>query len=91
MRALANGEPRPEPDPSDIAATMGAAMQFAGAHDGVVFRAGVRRFNLLDPLDAIMSNPEAVNRAIAIWEKRHELPQPPAPPSRDELLAALAG
>ena len=91
MRALANGEARPEPDPSDMAATMGAAMQLAGAHDGVVFRAGVRRFNLLDPLDAIMGNPEAITRAIAIWERRHELPQPPAPPSRDELLAALAG
>jgi 2-polyprenyl-6-methoxyphenol hydroxylase-like FAD-dependent oxidoreductase len=91
MRAIANGDPRPEPDPADIGATMAAAMLFAGAHDGVVFRAGVRRFNLLDPLDAIMQNTEAIERAIAIWGRRDELPKPPAPPSRDELLAALAG
>jgi 2-polyprenyl-6-methoxyphenol hydroxylase-like FAD-dependent oxidoreductase len=91
MRTIASGEARPEPDPSDIGATMGAAMQFAGAHDGIVFRAGARRFNLLDPLDAIMSNGDAIARAIAIWERRAELPAPPPMPSRDELLAALAG
>jgi 2-polyprenyl-6-methoxyphenol hydroxylase-like FAD-dependent oxidoreductase len=91
MRALANGEPRPEPDPSDIGATMGAAMQFAGGYDGIVFRAGARRFNLLDPLDAIMSNTDAITRAIDIWERRASLPAPPPMPSRDEVLAALAG
>lgn len=91
MAAHARNETPPEPDPSDIAALMGAAVMHALPHDGVVFRAGVRRFNLLDPIDAVASNADVVNRAIALWERRHELPQPPAPPSRSELLAALAG
>jgi 2-polyprenyl-6-methoxyphenol hydroxylase-like FAD-dependent oxidoreductase len=91
MRALANGEARREPDPSDVAATMGAAMLLAGAYDGIVFRAGARRFNLLDPLDAIMANGEVIGRAIEIWERRHELPKPPPMPSRDDVLGALAG
>lgn len=91
MRAHERGEAPPQPDASDVAAAIGAAVQLAAGYDGVVFRAAVRRFNLLDPLDAIASNQDVVGRAIAVWERRAELPKPPVPPSRDELLAALAG
>jgi hypothetical protein len=38
-----------------------------------------------------MSNTEAITRAIDIWERRAEFPSPPTMPSRDEVLAALAG
>jgi hypothetical protein len=91
MEALKRGDTPPGPDRSDPAAMIGAAVQHAMPHDGVVFRAGVRRFNLLDPLDAIASNTDVVERAIALWERRDELPAPPPPASRAELLAALAG
>ncbi|MEY2470565.1 MAG: hypothetical protein QOF21_3263 [Actinomycetota bacterium] len=91
MQALQRGEAPPDPDPSDPAAMIGAAVQHAMAHDGVVFRAGVRRFNLLDPIDAIASNPDAVARAIQLWERREELAVPYGGPSRDELLSALEG
>jgi hypothetical protein len=57
--------------------------------DGVVFRAAVRRINLLDPLDAIATDADVIGRTIAIWERRDELPQAPPPPTRQELLAAI--
>jgi 2-polyprenyl-6-methoxyphenol hydroxylase-like FAD-dependent oxidoreductase len=91
MRAAINGEPAPQPADDDIGAQIARAIQFALPFDGVVYRAGVRRFNLLDPLDAVQSNTDVITRAIGIWERRAELPSPPPPPSRDELLAALAG
>lgn len=91
MEALKRGDTPPALDTTDPAAMIGAAVQHAMAHDGVVFRAGVRRFNLLDPLDAIASNQDVVSRAIACWERRDELAVPVPEVSRDELLAALQG
>ena len=85
------GETPPPPDPSDVAATMSAAVQLAMGFDAEVFRAGVRRFNLLDPLDGLMHNGDVLGRVIAFWERRSELPSPPAPPTRAEMLAAIAG
>lgn len=89
MEAAMRGEPATPPDPADPAAMMAAAMQVASGVDGVVFRAAVRRINLLDPLDAITTDPDVIGRAIAVWERRDELPQAPAPPARQELLAAI--
>ncbi len=91
MDALKRGDAPPVTDRSDPAAMIGTAVQYAMAHDGVVFRAAVRRFNLLDPLDAIASNADVVERAISWWERRAELPAPDPVASRADLLAALAG
>lgn len=90
MDAHRRGE-TPELDLDNPAVLFPTALQFAGAHDAIVFRAALRRFNLLDPLDAIMGNQDALDRALAIWNRRAELPGPPPPPTRDEMLAALAG
>lgn len=64
----------------------------AARHDPVVFRAFMRTFNLLDPPDAVMRDPQVVLRVMAAWQDRGN--RPPLPrlgPERGELLQLLAG
>jgi hypothetical protein len=59
--------------------------------DPAVFRAFLRVLNLLDPPDAMISNPEVTGRILEVWQARGERPEPPADgPSQDEMLRILA-
>lgn len=59
--------------------------------DATVFRAFVRSFNLLDPPDAIISDPEVVGRVMTAYQDRDQRPpEPPLGPPRHELLAELS-
>jgi 2-polyprenyl-6-methoxyphenol hydroxylase-like FAD-dependent oxidoreductase len=58
--------------------------------DATVFRAFVRAFNLLDPPDALIADPEVVGRVMTAYQERDQRPpEPPLGPPRDELLAEL--
>ncbi len=59
--------------------------------DATVFRAFLRSFNLLDPPEAITTDPDVVSRVLAAYQTRDERPpEPPIGPERAELLAAVA-
>ena len=58
--------------------------------DAVVFRAFLRMFNLLTPPDALISDPEVINRVLAVYQERGSRPpEEPLGPERDELLRQL--
>ena len=58
--------------------------------DATVFRAFLRSFNLLDPPELIMTDPEVVNRVPAAYQTRDQRPPEPAlGPDRDGLLQWL--
>ncbi|MGZ4708481.1 MAG: FAD-dependent oxidoreductase [Acidimicrobiales bacterium] len=58
--------------------------------DATVFRAFVRSFNLLDPPEAIITDPEVVGRVMTAYQDRDQRPpEPPLGPPRHELLAEL--
>lgn len=58
--------------------------------DPVVFRAFLRTFNLLDPPDQILRDPEVIGRVLTVWQDRaNREDPPPAGPDRDGLLALL--
>ena len=58
--------------------------------DATVFRAFVRSFNLLDPPDALITDPEVVGRVMTAYQDRDQRPpEPPLGPPRHELLASL--
>ena len=58
--------------------------------DPTVFRAFVRSFNLLDPPDALITDPDVVGRVMTAYQDRDQRPpEPPLGPPRDELLAGL--
>jgi len=64
----------------------------AAGTDPLVWRAFIRTFNLLDPPDALMRDPEVVMRVMAAWQSRGDRPPPPRlGPDRAELLQRLAG
>ena len=59
--------------------------------DAVVFRAFLRMFNLLSAPDALISDPDLINRVLAVYAERDERPpDEPLGPDRDELLRQLA-
>jgi 2-polyprenyl-6-methoxyphenol hydroxylase-like FAD-dependent oxidoreductase len=59
--------------------------------DADVFRAFLRVLNLLDPPDAMISDPAITGRILEVWQARGERPEPPADgPSQDEMLELLA-
>jgi len=59
--------------------------------DATVFRAFVRSFNLLDPPDALITDPEVVGRVMTAYQERDQRPpEPPLGPPRDELMTELA-
>jgi hypothetical protein len=58
--------------------------------DATVFRAFVRSFNLLDPPDSLITDPEVVGRVMTAYQERDQRPpEPPLGPPRDELVAEL--
>jgi 2-polyprenyl-6-methoxyphenol hydroxylase-like FAD-dependent oxidoreductase len=58
--------------------------------DPVVFRAFLRTFNLLDPPDQILRDPEVIGRVLTVWQDRANREEPPPiGPDRDALLALL--
>ncbi|HUP87592.1 MAG TPA: tryptophan 7-halogenase [Acidimicrobiales bacterium] len=58
--------------------------------DPVVFRAFLRTFNLLDPPDRILRDPDVIGRVLTVWQDRDNREEPPpAGPDRDALLALL--
>lgn len=60
--------------------------------DAVVGRAFFRTVNLLSSPNAVMSDAELMGRVLAYWQTRHTRPPvAPAGPTRDEMIAALAG
>ena len=62
----------------------------AASTDPVVFRAFLRTFNLLDPPEKIMRDPDVLTRVLTVWQDRDNRP-PPAPlgPDRETLLSVL--
>jgi 2-polyprenyl-6-methoxyphenol hydroxylase-like FAD-dependent oxidoreductase len=60
--------------------------------DPVVLRAFFRSFNLLDPPDAMVKDPDVGARVFAVWESRDQRPpeQPLGPSRRSDLLAVIA-
>jgi hypothetical protein len=58
----------------------------------VVFRAFLRWFNLLARPDALISDGEVISEVMVAYAARDSRPPPPTfGPTRDELLALLAG
>jgi len=60
--------------------------------DVVVLRAVVRVLNLLDPPEAILTNPDVIGRVLAVWRDRdqRERRQSELGPRRDGMIRALA-
>ena len=60
-------------------------------YDPVVLRAFMRNLNLLTAPDAIMKDPEVMNRVFAVWQDRENRPAEPAmgPKRRTDLLALI--
>lgn len=87
---------REDGDEGDDGVDMGSLMRHgllpAARLDPAVFRAFMRTFNLLDPPDAMMRDPEVVRGVLAAWQDRANRPPPPRlGPERAELLQLLAG
>lgn len=60
--------------------------------DPTVFRAFMRVFNLLDPPDAMVGNPEVTGRILEVWQARGQRPDPPADgPTQERMLHILDG
>jgi 2-polyprenyl-6-methoxyphenol hydroxylase-like FAD-dependent oxidoreductase len=71
-------------------AIMRDGLMVAVRTDATVFRAFLRSFNLLEPPDQIMTDPEVVNRVLAAYQTRDERPpEPPFGPDRTELVDLL--
>jgi hypothetical protein len=60
--------------------------------DLVVLRAVVRSLNLLTPPDSLLTNPDVMNRVLAVWRDRdkRERRQAELGPPRAEMLRVLA-
>jgi 2-polyprenyl-6-methoxyphenol hydroxylase-like FAD-dependent oxidoreductase len=58
--------------------------------DPVVLRAFLRMFNLLEPPDSLMTDPDLIGRVLAVYQDRDNRPPEPAlGPDRAGLLAAV--
>jgi 2-polyprenyl-6-methoxyphenol hydroxylase-like FAD-dependent oxidoreductase len=69
-----------------------SALFVAAATDPVIGRGMVRFWNLLSTWDQLMTDPAFVTRMIEIMSHPDDYPRPPrVGPTREELLAALAG
>ena len=78
--------------PVGVGSLMRHGLLPAARSDPAVFRAFMRTFNLLDPPDAVMRDPQVVLGVMTAWRERAERPPPPRlGPDRSELLRILAG
>jgi 2-polyprenyl-6-methoxyphenol hydroxylase-like FAD-dependent oxidoreductase len=82
-----------EVTPEDFAADIMREGLFPAVRtDPVVFRAFIRAFNLLVAPEALMSDPDVINRVMASYQERESRPpEPSLGPPRHEMLDALAG
>ncbi len=77
-------------DPDSVRSLLRDGLFPAVRTDPVVFRAFLRTFNLLDPPDRIMRDPDVLARVLAVWQDRANRPDlAPAGPDRTALLATL--
>ena len=91
-RRPAGGDEEDESAGVGVGSLMRHGLLPAAGADPLVWRAFIRSFNLLDPPDAIMRDPEVVLRVMATWQDRANRPPPPKlGPDRTELLHRLAG
>ena len=59
--------------------------------DPIVFRAFLRTFNLLDPPDQILRDPDVIGRVLTVWQDRANREEPPpVGPDRAALLERLS-
>ncbi|HVF33653.1 MAG TPA: tryptophan 7-halogenase [Acidimicrobiales bacterium] len=77
-------------DPDNVRSLLRDGLMPAVATDPVVFRAFLRMFNLLDPPDRLLRDPDLLTRVLTVWQDRENRPAPePFGPDREGLLAAL--
>ncbi len=77
-------------EPAGIASLLREGLFPAVRTDPVVFRAFLRMFNLLDPPERIMQDPDVMARVLTVWQDRANRPEAePVGPDRVGLLAAL--
>jgi 2-polyprenyl-6-methoxyphenol hydroxylase-like FAD-dependent oxidoreductase len=73
-----------------MASLMRDGLMVAVRTDATVFRAFVRSFNLLDPPEVIMTDPDVVGRVLTAYQTRDQRPpEPPLGPDRAGLLDQL--
>lgn len=92
-RRRARGEASPDDD-DDARLQMADLLRHgflpATRTDPVVFRAFLRAFNLLEPPDALLSNPDLMVRVLAVYQDRENRPpEEPLGPPRREMLGYL--
>ncbi len=86
---LWSGRPIDVTDRTDtMALFLRSVVYRAAPGDPELFRAVVRRINALDPVDALAHDARLLDRAESLGASQ---PPAPPPPSRDRLIAALAG
>jgi 2-polyprenyl-6-methoxyphenol hydroxylase-like FAD-dependent oxidoreductase len=77
-------------DPDSVRSLLRDGLMPAASTDPVVFRAFLRTFNLLDPPDRIMKDPDLLTRILTVWQDRDNRPAPaPLGPDRETLLSSL--
>lgn len=78
-------------DPASIRSLLQDGLMPAVRTDPVVFRAFLRMFNLLDPPERLMKDPDLLARVLTVWQDRaNHPPVEPLGPDRTGLLATLA-
>ena len=77
-------------DPASVRSLLQEGLLPAARTDPVVFRAFLRMFNLLDPPEKLMQDPDLLARVLTVWQDRaNRPPAEPAGPDRSSLLATL--
>lgn len=78
-------------DPSALRSILRDGVFPATRTDPVVLRAFLRVFNLLDPPDSLLRDPDVIGRVLSVWQERDSRP-PPAPlgPPREAMLDIVA-
>jgi flavin-dependent dehydrogenase len=91
--SILGGGASPALDAESTASLLRDGLFPATRTDPVVFRAFLRTFNLLDPPDALLRNPEVIGRVLTVWQDRANHPpvEPVGPAEREDLLALLEG
>jgi 2-polyprenyl-6-methoxyphenol hydroxylase-like FAD-dependent oxidoreductase len=90
MRRVLAGEPPIEPDLDDPSAAFGLGLQLASQVDAAVYRGMISIGQVLATPMEVLADPDVAAAAVAAFENRATAVLPPAGPTRDELLAAMA-